>query len=288
VPFERSVEWIVEGMKPLGDEYVDVLRRGVLEERWVDVYPNQDKASGAYSTGAKGTQPFILMSYNNDIYGMSTLAHELGHSMHSYFTWQTQPQIYSDYGLFVAEVASNFNQAMVRSHLMDANQDPIFQIALIEEAMANFRRYFLIMPTLARFELEIHDMEWRGEALTADGMIELMADLFEEAYGNEIVPDRQRVGITWAEFSGHLYANFYVFQYATGISAAQTLADGILSGKPGAAEHYLEFLKSGGSLYPLDALKLAGVDMASPEPVENAFKAMENMVERLEQLVGSG
>ncbi len=156
VPFDRAVTWIAEGMRPLGEEYVTAMRRGMLEQRWVDKYPNQGKRMGAFSSGMPGTHPFILMSYTDDLYSMSTLAHELGHSMHSYYTWQTQPLVYSDYSLFVAEVASNFNQALVRAHLLNTNADPEFQIALIEEAMANFHRYFFIMPTLARFELEIH------------------------------------------------------------------------------------------------------------------------------------
>jgi oligoendopeptidase F len=285
VPFAQSVEWICAGMRPLGAEYVGVMRDGLVEQRWVDIYPNKGKRMGAYSDGLPGTHPFILMSYNDDIFSTSTLAHELGHSMHSYLAWQNQPLVYSDYSLFVAEVASNFNQAMVRAHLLATNSDPNFQIAVIEEAMANFHRYFFVMPTLARFELAIHELSERGEALTADGMIELMADLFQEGYGDGVQVDRERVGITWGQFSTHLYANFYVYQYATGISAANALAANILAGQPGAVENYLAFLKAGSSLYPLDALKLAGVDMASPAPVETAFDLLASMVDRLEALV---
>jgi oligoendopeptidase F len=285
VPFDQSVEWICAGMRPLGAEYVAVMRDGLLEQRWVDRYPNKGKRMGAYSHGLAGTHPFILMSYNDDIFSMSTLAHELGHSMHSYLTWQNQPLVYSNYSLFVAEVASNFNQAMVRAHLLDGNSDPDFQIAVIEEAMSNFHRYFFIMPTLARFELEIHERVERGEALTADGMIGLMADLFAEGYGDEVRVDRERVGITWGQFSTHLYSNFYVYQYATGIAAAHALAADILAGQPNAVDNYLAFLRAGGSLDPLDALKLAGVDMASPAPVETAFKTLASLIDRLEGLV---
>jgi oligoendopeptidase F len=285
LPYEQAVDWIVEGMRPLGSEYVDVLRRGSTVDRWVDVYPNQGKRSGAYSTGFPGTRPFVLMSYNDDLYGMSTLAHELGHSMHSYFSWKTQPFVYSGYSLFIAEVASNFNQALVREHLLRTSSDPDFQIALIEEAMSNFHRYFFIMPTLARFELEIHERVERGEALTADALTALMAELFREGYGDEVELDVERTGITWAEFSGHLYANFYVYQYATGISAAQALAHRVLEGGREAAGDYLAFLSAGSSLYPLDALKLAGVDMTSPEPVEHAFTELAQMVDRLQALL---
>ncbi len=285
VSYEQAVEWIAEGMQPLGGEYVDVLRHGSTTGRWVDVMPNQHKSSGAYSTGAPSTQPFILMSFEDGLYGMSTLAHELGHSMHSYLAWKTQPIVYTRYGLFLAEVASNFNQAMVRAHLLQSNDDPDFQIAVIEEAMSNFHRYFFIMPTLARLELEIHQRVERGEGLTADGLITLMADLFAEGYGDEVEMDRERIGITWAEFSGHMYADFYVYQYATGISAATALAHGVLAEGPEAADRYLVMLKAGGSLYPLDALSMAGVDMATPEPVERAFEVLAQMVGRLDELV---
>ncbi|MCS6936088.1 MAG: oligoendopeptidase F [Candidatus Bipolaricaulota bacterium] len=284
IPYQKTVEWICEGMRPLGEEYVKTMRKGLLEERWVDVYPNKGKRMGAFSSGSPGTHPFIMMSYNDDIYGLSTLAHELGHSMHSYYTWKTQPFVYARYGLFVAEVASNFNQALVREHLLKRETDPDMQITILEEAMANFHRYFFIMPTLARFELEIHERVERGEALTAEILINLMADLFAEGYGDEVVMDRERVGITWAQFATHLYANFYVYQYATGISGAHALAEGVLSGKPGAAERYIEFLKAGGSLFPLDALKLAGVDLSSPEPVEQTFGVLARYVERLGEL----
>ena len=285
VPYEQAVEWIVEGMRPLGDEYVRVLRNAATSDRWVDIYPNQGKRSGAYSSGSPGTKSFILMSYNDDVFSMSTLAHEFGHSMHSYRSFRTQPFVYARYGMFLAETASNFNQAMVRAHLLDANPDPDFQIAVIEEAMSNFHRYFFIMPTLARFELEIHERVERGEALTAESLISLMTGLFREGYGDEVVIDADRVGITWAQFPIHLYANFYVFQYATGISAANALARGVLEGGTEAAERYLSFLAAGGSMYPLDALELAGVDMSSPEPVQAAFGVMADMIERLAGLL---
>lgn len=284
VPYAQAVDWICEGMRPLGDEYVSVLRRGCGEDRWVDVYPNQGKRQGAFSAGSRGTMPFIMMSYGDSLQGMSTLAHELGHSMHSYYTWQNQPLVYSDYSMFVAEVASNFNQALVRQHLLSTHKDADFQIALISEAMSNFHRYFFIMPTLARFELEMHQRTERGETPSADDMTGLMADLFAEGYGEEMSYNREQVGITWAQFV-HLYANFYVFQYATGISAAHALAGPIAAGDTAAAKRYLSFLKAGSSLYPLDALKLAGVDMSTPVAVEQTFAVLAGYVDRLEQLV---
>src|SRR5438876_3897742 len=284
VPYEQAVDWIAEGVAPLGEEYVKVLREGATQGRWVDVYPNQGKRMGAFSSGAYDTHPFIFMSYNDDIFSMSTLAHELGHSMHSYFSRKTQPFVYSRYGLFVAEVASNFNQAMVRRHMLNSNRDPEFQIAVIEEAMANFHRYFFIMPSLARFELEVHQRVERGDALTADGLIDLMADLMGEVYGDEVVMDRARVGSTWAQFHTHLYSNFYVYQYATGIAAADHLVGRVAAGDEKAVESYRAFLRSAGSMYPLEGLRMAGVDMTSPEPVEAAFATLASMVDRLETL----
>jgi oligoendopeptidase F len=284
VTFHESVDWICRGLAPLGQDYVNILFKGCIEDRWVDVYPNQGKASGAFSSGFKGTYPFIIMSFTDEITSFSTLAHELGHSMHSYLTWKTQPTIYSDYSIFVAEVASNFHQAMVRAYLLDNHPDRIFQISLIEEALANFFRYFFIMPTLARFELETHKIIENGEGLSAEMMNNLMADLFQEAYGGQINIDRQRYGITWATFP-HLYMDYYVYQYATGISGAHAISQRILSGEKNAVEDYLRFLKSGSSQYPLEALKMAGVDLSSPKPVEDTFSVLEGYVDRLESLL---
>jgi oligoendopeptidase F len=285
ISYERAVALICDGLAPMGEEYVTAVRRGCLEERWVDAMPCQGKMGGAFSSGSSGTYPFIMMSYTGEVFSLSTLAHELGHSMHSYLTWQNQPVLYSDYGMFVAEVASNFHQAMVRAHLLANETDPAFQIAVLEEAMSNFHRYFFIMPTLARFELEVHQREERGEGMSADDMIGLMADLFADGYGDSVNVDRERTGITWATF-GHLYVDYYVFQYATGISGANALARRILAGTPGAVEDYLSFLKVGDSLYPVDALKLAGVDLTTPAPVEAAFEVLAGLVDRLEKLVG--
>ncbi len=284
VDYGQAVDWICEGLQPLGDDYVGAMRRGCLQDRWVDVYPNQGKRQGAFSSGVHDTYPFIMMSYDGNLGAMSTLAHELGHSMHSYLARKNQPAAYSGYSLFVAEVASNFNQAMTRANLMKTRpDDKTFQIALIQEAMSNFHRYFFIMPTLARFELEMHERVEQGKGVTAPDMNALMADLYAEGYGDEMTLDRERDGITWATF-GHLYANFYVYQYATGISAAHALSEKILAGESGAAQRYVEFLSLGSSKYPIDALKHAGVDMTSPEAVETTFAVLARYVDKLDEL----
>jgi oligoendopeptidase F len=284
VPYEQAVTWITDGLAPMGADYVERVRQGSLEQRWVDVYPNIGKRKGAFSWGVPGTPPFIVMSYGDTMLSMSTLAHELGHSMHSLLAWEKQPLVYGDYSLFVAEVASNFHQAMVRAHLLETIDDPTTQIAVIEEAMANFLRYFFVMPTLARFELEMHQRVERGEGLNADLMIERMSAYFEEGFGGEVGFDQERLGMLWATF-GHLYVDYYVFQYATGISGAHAAAHRILEGQPGARDAYLEFLCTGGSAYPLDALQIAGIDLRSSRPIKQTFVVMGEMVDRLEGLL---
>lgn len=282
--YDRCVDWVCASVAPLGEEYAETVRRGCLEERWVDVYPTAGKMGGAFSAGSPGTRPFVVMSFDGTAVALGTLAHELGHSMHSYLAWRTQPQVYTRYSMFAAEVASNFHQALLRAHLLETLDDPALQLAVLEEAMANIRRYFFIMPTLARFEHEMHVRVERGEGLTAELLVGRMAELFAEGYGGEVEIDHDRVGITWAQFA-HLYEPFYVFQYATGISGAHALANGVLAGEDGAAERYLGFLSAGSSEYPLDALRAAGVDLSSPAPVEETFAALSSLVDRIETLL---
>jgi len=284
IPYRQAVEWITAGMQPLGEKYVGIMNKGATTERWVDWAVNQGKRQGAFSSGVYDTSPYIMMSYNDDVFSLSTLAHELGHSMHSYHTKKTQPYIHGRYGLFVAEVASNFNQAMVRDYLLKTQTDPVFQLALLEEAMSNFHRYFFIMPTLARWELEMHQRLEQGKSINAEVMIDRCNDLFMEGYGDEVVEDRERIGITWSQFS-HMYMNYYVYQYATGISGAHALAERILAGEEGAVERYITFLSAGNSVYPLDALKTAGVDLTNPAPVRKAFDYLSSIVDRLEGLL---
>lgn len=285
ISYEQAVDWICQGMAPLGDAYVTVLRRGCLQDRWVDIYPNKGKRQGAFSYGTYDTYPFIMMSFDNSLGGMSTLAHELGHSMHSYHSRKHQPYIYSGYSMFVAEVASNFNQAMTRAYLFEAKKDDRdFQLALIGEAMDNIHRYFFIMPTLARLEYAVYTRAEQGQPLTADILNAIMRDLYAEGYGATMSDDPARTAITWAQF-GHLYAPYYTFQYATGISAAHALSADILAGVDGAAERYIRFLSAGSSVYPIEALDMAGVDMRTPAPIEKTFKVLESLVDRLEALI---
>lgn len=287
IPYDRAREIVLSGLEPLGEEYGVPLRAGLYEQRWVDIYPNEGKGSGAFSYGAHGTYPFLMMNYDDTLESVSTLAHELGHSMHSYLAWKHQAPVYARYSMFVAETASNFNQAMMRAHLLKTDKDPDFELEVLAEAMSNFHRYMFIMPTLARFELECHERVERGEGLAADSMSSLMSDLFREAYGPSVEVDEERFGITWAQFP-HLFGNFYVFQYNTGISAANALADIVLKEGEPAARRYLDFLKAGDAEYPIDALRLAGIDMTTPEPIERAFSILTRMIDRLDELVGEG
>jgi oligoendopeptidase F len=281
VNFTEASRLILEGMAPLGAAYNDPMRRGLFEERWVDWGQNAGKGAGAFSSGVQGTHPFIFVSWSDDLYSLSTLAHELGHSMHTYMTTHTQPTEYSEYGLFVAEVASNFNQAMVRAHLLKGATDRTAKLAILEEAFSNFHRYLFVMPTLARFELELYERLERGGSITAQGLSERLVELFSEGYGGAVEIDAARLGSCWMNF-GHLYAPFYVYQYATGIAAANALAKDVMQQGEPAAARYLEFLKAGSSDYPLEVLKLAGIDMTQPEPVQRGFDVLKEMVDELE------
>ena len=290
VDYRQAVEWLVESLRPLGKEYTDVLALAAGEERWVDWAPNAGKRQGAQSLRAKNVHPFLWLSYQSDLPSASFLAHELGHSMHSHFADSAQPELYADYSMTAAETASNFNQAMLRAYLLaEKPDDANFQLAMIDEAMITFHRYFFVMPTLAQFELAAYTQAEKSQPLTAQFFNETCADLFAEGYGDALTDDRARTASTWSQFL-HLYMPYYTFQYSVGISAAHAIAEAILSEKEGAAgaanaaERYLQFLSAGSSLYPKELFALAGVDLTSPEPVEKTFGVLAGMVERLEGL----
>ncbi len=282
--FAEASRVILEGMKPLGANYHAIMQKGLFEQRWVDWGQNEGKGAGAFSSGAQGTHPFIFQSWSDDLYSMSTLAHELGHSMHSYLTRTTQPTVYAEYGLFVAEVASNFNQAMVRADLLKKADSKETKLAILEEAFANFHRYLFVMPTLALFERELYSHIESGGAINAPYLSERLVALLSQGYGGHVTIDAERLGSGWMNF-GHLYAPFYVYQYATGIAAANALAKDVLEQGQVAAENYLRFLSAGSSDYPLEVLKLAGIDMSRPEPVQRGFEVLKSMVDELEQLL---
>jgi len=290
IPYKQSVEWMCESLKPLGEEYTSILRKGSLEGRWVDYSPNIEKRQGAASSLQAGRKPpFIYMSYDDSIIALSTLTHEMGHSMHGAYMAENQPDVYNTYECIsstVAETASNFHQAMTRAYLRELKADDRnFQLALIDEAMTNYHRYFFIMPTLARFEFEVFHRAAEGQALTAVELNDILRGFYAEGYGETMKDDPGRTCITWAQFL-HLYEPFYTFQYAIGISAADALTSKILAGEAGITERYIEFIKAGGSKYTMDLFELAGVDMSTPAPVEASFKEMAGLVDQLEELGG--
>jgi oligoendopeptidase F len=287
IRYADARELICSALAPLGPDYGAVLRRGLFEERWVDWARNEGKAAGASSSGAPGTHPFLYLSYDDSLLSVSTLAHELGHSVHSYFAWQAQPAVYAWYADFAGETASNMNQALLRAHLLATDSDPDFQLEVLAEAMNNFHRYLFLMPILAQFELDCYERVERGEGLSADTMSERITDLFREGYGPAVHIDAPRVGVTWAQFP-HLYFGHYVHTYALGIAAANALAATVRQEGAPAAARYLGFLQASDSVYPLDALRLAGVDLTTPEPVARAFAVLETLIDRLDTLVGPG
>jgi oligoendopeptidase F len=284
VSFTQGVDMVVASVEPLGREYVRTARRGLTSERWVDIYENEGKRSGAYSGGAYSTRPFILMNFAGTLDDVFTLTHELGHSMHSWYTRKHQPYPTGDYTIFVAEVASTFNEELLRDHLLrEAAGSAKRQAALIGTALDDFRGTFFRQTLFAEFELEMHERAERGEALTAESLSELYKRLNQEYYGAVVTVDPE-VWTEWARIP-HFYSAFYVFQYATGIAAATALARKVLEEGSQAADQYLTFLKGGSSTDPLALLRGAGVDMATPDPIERALDVFEERTERLESLL---
>jgi oligoendopeptidase F len=286
IAFGDGIEQIARALAPLGEEYVGVMRRAVAE-RWIDPVPNAGKFNGAFSSGSYLTHPFLMIHWHGDIGSVSVLAHELGHSIHSYYSWTHQPYIYSDYTNFVAETMSNLHQFLLADQLLATNDDPETLIGIIEERMGYSLRYLFNMPLLARFELEAHTAVERGEALTAERLIDSMAELYREAYGDAVEFDHDRMGINWASYP-HLYNPFYVFQYATGIAAAATLARQVREEGEPAIARLLRLIKAGASADSLDLLLDAGVDMRTSAPLDDAFALLSSYIDRLEAALTPG
>ena len=271
VTYEEACEFVTEAVAPLGEDYQSRLAEG-LESRWVDVYETKGKQSGAYSGGTYDSQPFILMNYQDDVESMYTLAHELGHSMHSELTSEEQPYVYSGYEIFVAEVASTVNETLLTHHLLDTVEDETLRRHVLNEYLERFRSTLYRQTMFAEFEHRAHELSEAGEALTPDRLDELYLELKSDYYANAETDDR--IAREWMRIP-HFYRAFYVFQYATGISAAVALVDSILDEGEPAAERYIDFLRKGSREYPLELLRGAGVDMASPEPVESALSTYD-------------
>ena len=281
VKYDEAVAMIQAGLAPLGPEYAAALKQ-TFGSRWIDVYENVGKASGAYSDGAYTTAPFILLNYQDRLNDMFTLAHELGHSMHSFFTRRTQPYVYGNYTMFVAEVASTLNEALLTDYLLKTRDDPALRKHLIVQQLEDIRTVLFRQTMFATFELDIHRRAEAGEPLTADRMSELYRALVERYHGPEVVIDDE-IALEWARIP-HFYRSFYVYQYATGISAALALSRQILEEGQPAVERYLQFLSSGSSRSSIDLLRDAGVDMTTPQPIQQALDTFDRLLDELEAL----
>ncbi|MFD3447347.1 oligoendopeptidase F [Microbacteriaceae bacterium 4G12] len=283
VPYKEAQDILLKSLAILGDEYVSILKEA-YENRWVDVYENKGKRSGAYSSGAYGTNPYILMNWQDNVNNLFTLAHEFGHSVHSYYTRKTQPYVYGDYSIFVAEVASTCNEALLNDYLLKTTDDKKKRLYLLNHYLEGFRGTVFRQTMFAEFEHDIHKKAQEGHALTPDLLTETYYELNKKYFGDNIVIDEE-IGLEWARIP-HFYYNYYVYQYATGFSAATALSKQILEEGQPAVERYINnFLKAGSSDYPIEVLKKAGVDMASPEPVKEALQVFEERLNELEELL---
>ncbi len=277
--YTHAVKAVVESVAPLGAEYQHALKNGLTQERWVDWFENKNKRSGAYSSGCYTSAPYILMNYKNILRDVYTLAHEAGHSMHSYLSRKHQPYQYGDYPIFVAEVASTFNEDLLLRHLLTSFTEKKEQEFLINQRIEDIRSTLFRQTMFAEFELLIHDLTAKNIPLTPDRLNKEYLELNQKYFG-ESVEIGEELSIEWARIP-HFYYNFYVFQYATGISAATALAEKVVNGGEKERDDYLSFLKSGCSGYPIELLKKAGVDMETAEPIELAIDSFDSWVSKL-------
>ncbi|GEN56799.1 oligoendopeptidase F [Halolactibacillus alkaliphilus] len=280
--YKDAQQLIIQALQPMGEEYVARLKEG-FNHRWVDVYENKGKRSGAYSSGAYGTNPYVLMNWQDNLNNVFTLAHEFGHSLHSYYTRENQPYRYGDYSIFVAEVASTCNEALLNEYMLQETDDLKQQLYLLNHFLEGFRGTVFRQTMFSEFEHLIHTLDQQGEVLTAERLSKEYDQLNRKYFGDEVVYD-DYIAKEWARIP-HFYYNYYVYQYATGYSAAQTLADQILKEGEPAVKRYLNFLKAGSSLEPIDVLKQAGVDMTQKAPILRALEVFEEKLDAFEQLL---
>jgi oligoendopeptidase F len=282
MPYEEAKQWMIKALQPMGETYMNVVNEG-LNNGWVDVYENKGKRSGGYSSGGHLTNPFILLNWSDTVSDLYTLVHEFGHSAHSYFSRQNQPSNLSDYTIFVAEVASTCNEALL-SDYMDKHLDDERRLLLLNQELERFRATLFRQTMFAEFEHKIHAIEEAGEPLTANRMNEEYAKLNKQYFGDAVETD-ENISKEWSRIP-HFYMNYYVYQYATGYSAAQSLSHQILTeGQPAVDRYINEFLKKGSSNYPIEILKNAGVDMTTPEPIEQACEVFEQKLDAFEKLM---
>lgn len=282
IPYEEAVEIMKASLAPLGEEYVSQLQKGV-DERWLDVYENQGKTSGAYSFGSYDSKPYVLLNYSNSLKDVFTIVHEMGHSMHSWYTRANQPFVYGDHSIFTAEVASTVNESLLMQYLLEKETDPEMKKYLINYYIEEFRTTLFRQTMFAEFEHLAHREVEEGGVLTAQWLNETYDKLNTDYFGPALSSD-EYIRYEWARIP-HFYRGFYVYQYATGYSAATAISRKILTEGAPARDAYIEFLKSGSSDYPVELLKIAGVDMSSPEPVRLAMETFRQLVDQLETLM---
>ncbi|GAA0085666.1 oligoendopeptidase F [Clostridium sp. CTA-7] len=280
IEFNNAVDMVLEGLKPLGEEYLSIFEKGV-KDGWIDIYQNKGKRGGAYSWGGYKTMPYVLLNYNYELHDVSTLAHEMGHSIHSYYSRKEQPYIYAGYTLFCAEVASTTNEALLIHYLINKETDKKKKLYLINQELEQIRTTVFRQLMFAEFELYTHESLENGVSLTAEDYNQKWHDLNVKYFGPGMIVDEE-IDIEWARIP-HFYSDFYVYQYATGYAAASAFAKSILEGKEEAVPKYIEFLKSGGSDYPIEILKKAGVDMTTSKPLEATIDRFNELLDMLEK-----
>jgi len=281
MPFEKAKENVLAGLKPMGEEYLGPFRTG-LAGGWIDVYETEGKTSGAYNWGAYSSHPYVLLNWSNTLEDEFTLAHEMGHAMHSYFAHKNQPYVYGDYATFVAEVASTTNEATLVNYLLSQEMTKAQRLYLLNFLLEQIRTTFFRQTLFAEFELRTHELVEKGEPLTAEAMNKVYHDLYQKYYGPDLYLDPV-ADYEWSRIP-HFYNSFYVYQYATSYAAATAFSKKILAEGQPALEKYLAFLKSGSSDYPIDVLKKAGVDMNSPAPIEATIARFDEVLSEMEKL----
>ena len=280
-PFEESKEIVLNALSVLGEDYIEILKQG-YQDRWVDVYPTKAKRTGGYSGGSYDTNPYILLNYQDKYNDMSTLAHESGHSMHSYYTRHNNPYQYGDYAIFVAEVASTVNEILLAKYLLKTSKDKEEKLFILDNLMNLYKATIYRQTMFAEFEQSIYQDAEKDIPLTAEYLSDKYYKLNQKYFGKDVIVDEE-IRYEWARIP-HFYYNFYVYKYATGLSAASQIVDDILSGKENAVENYKKFLKSGSTLNPIESLKLAGVDLNKKEVIESALKIFENTINEFQKI----
>ncbi len=282
IPFDEGIELSLKGLAPLGEEYLSIFRSGV-KNGWIDIYENKGKRNGAYSSGAYDTEPYILLNYHENLRDVSTLVHEMGHSIHSYYSRKNQPYIYGDYTLFVAEVASTTNEKLLIHYQIENEKDPMKKLYLVNQELEQIRTTVYRQLMFAEFEKITHETIQKGTPMTGEDFSTLWMELNRKFFGESIILD-QEIEIEWARIP-HFYRDFYVYQYATGYAAASAFAESILSEGEEAVKRYLGFLKTGGSNYPVETLQAAGVDMTSKKPLEATVRRFNELLDMMEDFI---